>query len=336
MAADGWGNEMNMAKILEELDRESVIDEQMVCNILVKLIDVLVGEDNIVRVQSPVCICGNVHGQYEDLKLLFEVADCPAMRFVFMGDYVDHGKYSLNTFLLLAIYKIENPKSFFLLRGNHESRSVSQQYGFNQEIINNSGHADSWSKCMKAFDLLPIVAVTDEDIVSIHGGLSPDWMLLSNVLEKDRRREIPAHGIFADLAWSDPEDGMAKLEWRPNSRGTGYIFGRGPINCFCQCNRLRLVTRSHQLVQDGYRWYCRDGTEDPPGTLINVWSAPNYVYRQGNSASILKLRFDGALEFDLSVFTAAEIRIPEQEIKASEYFAEDSSNRQHLLHRPSA
>jgi hypothetical protein len=74
-------------------------------------------------------------------------------------------------------------------------------------------------------------------------------------------------------------------------------------------------------VQDGYRWFCRDGKEDPPGQLINVWSAPNYSYTSGNSASILKLRFDGAPEFDLPTFTAAQIRIPEQEIKAYEYFA---------------
>jgi hypothetical protein len=155
-----------------------VIGELTVCRIFDKLNEILIREDNAVSVQSPVTICGDIHGQYEDLLELFRIANYDILnadhqRFIFMGDYVDRGKYSLNTILLLAIIKVRHPDRIFLLRGNHESRRVTRQYGFYSEILVHYGHAGLHQKCMEVFDLMPIMAVTDSDVVSMHGRLSP-------------------------------------------------------------------------------------------------------------------------------------------------------------------
>jgi diadenosine tetraphosphatase ApaH/serine/threonine PP2A family protein phosphatase len=306
------------------LDKGEIIGELIVNKVFDLLIDVLIREDNIVEVQTPVVICGDIHGQYEDLKKLFRealtgIGTSPKdTQFIFMGDYVDRGKFSLNTFLLLASYKIENPHSFFLLRGNHESRQVTQQYGFQNEILGNYGHTGLWMKCMDVFDLLPIAALTDRRVFSLHGGLSPHLPLVQDLLTINRRKEIPDSGLLADLTWSDPDE--RNVIFRPNGRGAGCIFGRGPTEQFCHINGLDFITRSHQVVQTGFKWFFSDVKS--PGKLINVWSAPNYG-ASGNIASVLRLGFPGKEEHDLPTFTKETNRILDDGISADPllYFA---------------
>jgi diadenosine tetraphosphatase ApaH/serine/threonine PP2A family protein phosphatase len=303
--------DLNLVDVRTRLDRGEIIGEVTLTQIFDLMTDLLVHEENLVIVQSPVIICGDIHGQYEDLRKLFDVAltpvggDIRAANFLFMGDYVDRGKFSLNTILLLFSYKIENPRGFTLLRGNHECRQVTQQYGFQEECMALYGHDGIWARCMDVFDLLPIAALTDREIFSVHGGLSPDLTSPVDVHRCKRQREIPENGVIADLTWSDPADG--NVGWRPNTRGAGFVFGREPTERFCHLNSLRLVTRSHQVVQEGFQWFF-DGLRKP-GCLINVWSAPRYPGHGDNKASVLRLRFDGYEEFNLPVFGASEHRI---------------------------
>jgi hypothetical protein len=146
---------MDLVSLRERLSRGQIIEELLVQQILDHLIDILLTESNIVTVQSPVIICGDIHGQYEDLLKLFRISlqdfgSSSTVRdhnWIFMGDYIDRGRFSLNTFLLLAIHKLENPKHFFLLRGNHESRQTTLSYGFLNEIVRNYSHSAVWTKC---------------------------------------------------------------------------------------------------------------------------------------------------------------------------------------------
>jgi diadenosine tetraphosphatase ApaH/serine/threonine PP2A family protein phosphatase len=311
-----------------QLDRGEIIAEDTVSDIVDRLILILVTEENLILVQSPCVICGDIHGQYEDLKLLFSKSEednsgTLTKRYVFMGDYVDRGRYSLNTFLLLATHKIERPTEFWLLRGNHESRQVTQQYGFNQEILSKYGHTGIWWRIMQCFDLLPVAALVANECFAVHGGLSPEGVLLSQVNGFDRRREIPSEGIAADLAWSDPEEVQAQ-SWRPNPRGSGYIFGAKDVKQFTHLNRLVLVARSHQLVQEGIRWYFQDPgtTRDPPGRLVDVWSAPNYGYTSGNKATFLTVDRGQKRAYVETVFDAATTRIKQEDIAPDQrYFA---------------
>jgi diadenosine tetraphosphatase ApaH/serine/threonine PP2A family protein phosphatase len=300
------------------LDTGEIIGEWIAYQVLDLLINLLIREDNVVLVQSPVAICGNIHSQYEDLKKkIFNESlkdigtTMNETRFTFMGDYVNCRQFSLNTFLLLASYKIDNPDRFFLLRGNHESRRVSQEDGFQSEILANDGHTGLWMKCMETFDLLPIAALTDRRVFSLHGGLSPHIPYVHKLQKINRRKKIPKQGLLADLTWSDPEE--ADITFRPNTRCYGCIFGRNPTQEFCHANGLDFITRSHQVIQTGFKWFFDDGKS--PGKLINVWSAPDYGNHR-NIASVLRLGFPGKERCDLPPFTKETNHILDENICA--------------------
>lgn len=89
--------------------------------------EVFLNQPTLIELSPPVKIVGDVHGQYSDLIRLFEMCGFPpAANYLFLGDYVDRGKQSLETILLLLCYKIKYPENFFLLRGNHECANVTR------------------------------------------------------------------------------------------------------------------------------------------------------------------------------------------------------------------
>jgi diadenosine tetraphosphatase ApaH/serine/threonine PP2A family protein phosphatase len=175
---------------------------------------------------------------------------------------------------------------------------------------------------MRVFDLLPIAAVIDKQIFSVHGGLSPALKLVEQVNEVNRKVEIPQAGPMADLTWSDPEEGLTK-DWVVNKRGAGYTFRKAPADKFCHINRLSFVTRSHQIVQEGFIWMFADAPPNKNGVykgrLINVWSAPNYGGSSGNRAAVMKLNFSPQI-IDMILFDQALNRIPPKDW-VYEYFA---------------
>ena len=132
-------------------------------------------ESNVQPVQAPVIICGDIHGQFYDLRKLFEEGgEIPQQRYIFMGDFVDRGYNSVETFEFLMALKVKYPANITLLRGNHESRQITTVYGFYDEIIRKYGNANPWKYCTEVFDYLGIAALVEGKVLCIHGGLSPD------------------------------------------------------------------------------------------------------------------------------------------------------------------
>jgi diadenosine tetraphosphatase ApaH/serine/threonine PP2A family protein phosphatase len=291
--------------------------------ILVLMELLLCRESNVLRLSSPIVICGDIHGQLEDLHELFSVSgDMNSQRYLFMGDYVDRGLHSLCTFLYLSCLKIMAPERFFLLRGNHESRTVSHQYGFYNECALKYGHDGIFTLCNEVFDFLPCAAVIDRELFAVHGGLSPDIPLVHSIVTLKREEDVPQNGPLADLLWSDPENVRF---WRPNARGAGFIFGAEQVREFCHLNRLNWVARSHQLAQHGYQWWFQELASRKPnsakrGGLLLIWSAPNYAYTSGNLASVCKFGFQTLVELELIIFDATQNRIQQADPTLGRYF----------------
>ena len=283
------------ALLLLLLLMQEYLKESEVKNLCNKAREILVDESNVQRVDAPVTICGDIHGQFYDLKELFKVGGkCPATNYLFMGDFVDRGFYSVETFLLLLALKVRYPDRITLIRGNHESRQITQVYGFYDECLRKYGSVNVWRYCTEIFDYLSLSAIIEDKIFCVHGGLSPSINSLDQIRCIDRKQEVPHDGAMCDLMWSDPEDIDG---WGLSPRGAGYLFGGDVVDKFNSTNNLELICRAHQLVMEGYKWMFQNES------LVTVWSAPNYCYRCGNVAAILEM--DEHLNKSFKVFEAA-------------------------------
>ncbi|KAI0852966.1 serine/threonine-protein phosphatase pp2a catalytic subunit [Daldinia vernicosa] len=268
---DGWIEGLMNCKQLAEAD------VQRLCE---KAREVLQDESNVQPVKCPVTVCGDIHGQFHDLMELFKIGGPnPDTNYLFMGDYVDRGYYSVETVTLLVALKIRYPQRITILRGNHESRQITQVYGFYDECLRKYGNANVWKFFTDLFDYLPLTALIDNQIFCLHGGLSPSIDTLDNIRALDRIQEVPHEGPMCDLLWSDPDD---RCGWGISPRGAGYTFGQDISEAFNHNNGLTLIARAHQLVMEGYNW-----SQDR--NVVTIFSAPNYCYRCGNQAAIMEI-----------------------------------------------
>eukprot|EP00981_Chlorochromonas_danica_P014698 scaffold8601_cov180-Ochromonas_danica.AAC.12 len=248
-------------------------------------------EPNVRFVSSPVTICGDIHGQFYDFLRLLKIGGSPPQtKYIFMGDFVDRGHNSVETFQLLLCLKAKYPDSITLLRGNHESRQITQVYGFYEECVRKYGNANPWKYCVEVFDYLNLAALVDNRIFCVHGGLSPIMRTIDQIQVIERLQEIPHQGAYCDLMWSDPDDIAG---WAVSPRGAGYLFGHAVTDEFVYNNGIELICRAHQLVMEGFKFHF------PNKNLVTVWSAPNYCYRCGNVASILSLNESLDREFKI-------------------------------------
>ena len=240
--------------------------------------EALTAEQNVVAVKAPVTIVGDIHGQFADLVEMFAIGGAaPSTNYLFLGDYVDRGYDSVETVCTVMALKARWPSRVTLLRGNHESRQITQVYGFYDECLRKYGNADVWRYITDAFDHLPLAAVVENQIFCPHGGLSPSLDTLEHIRELDRTQEVPHEGPMCDLLWSDPDD---RCGWGISPRGAGYTFGQDISEQFNRTNGLNLIARAHQLVQEGYEWAHDE-------SVVTVFSAPNYCYRCGNRGAIM-------------------------------------------------
>lgn len=190
-------------------------------------------------------ITGDIHGQYQDLLRLFEYGGSPpATSYLFLGDYVDRGKKSLETICLLLAYKIRYPDQVFLLRGNHEDAKINRIYGFYDECKRRF-NVRLWKIFTDCFNCLPIAALIDEKILCMHGGLSPELETLNQIDDIERPTEIPESGLLCDLLWSDPDPSIEG--WADSDRGVSCTFGSDVVVDFLKKNGLDLICRGHQV-----------------------------------------------------------------------------------------
>ncbi|KAI9475488.1 MAG: Metallo-dependent phosphatase-like protein [Benjaminiella poitrasii] len=252
--------------------------------------EIFLSQPSLLELSAPVKIVGDTHGQYKDLLRLFEMGGFPpSANYLFLGDYVDRGKQSLETFLLLLCYKIKYPENFFILRGNHESANVTKVYGFYDECKRRLS-PKMWRTFVDVFNTLPIAGLVAGKIFCVHGGLSPSLHSMDDIRNIQRPTDVPDYGLLNDLLWSDPAD--ITVDWEDNERGVSYCFGKKIINEFLSKFDLDLVCRAHMVVEDGYQFFNER-------TLVTVFSAPNYCGEFDNFGAIMSVSEELLCSFEL-------------------------------------
>lgn len=284
----------DLDKCLEQLYEGKYLSESDVMTICELAKEHFIQVPNVIPVSAPISVIGDIHGQFFDLLELFKIGGKPPnTNYLFMGDYVDRGYHSVEVATLLLCLKLRYKNRVFILRGNHESRQITQVYGFYDECLRKYGSENVWKKLTELFDYLPLGATVDRQILCVHGGLSPSIDALDHISSLDRVQEIPLDGPMCDLMWSDPDE---RSGWGISPRGAGYAFGKDVSEQFNRNNNLTVICRAHQLVMEGYNW-------SHDGNVVTIFSAPNYCYRCGNKAALAEV--DDNLNCSFSQFTPA-------------------------------
>mmetsp|Transcript_14345 Transcript_14345/g.54078 ORF Transcript_14345/g.54078 Transcript_14345/m.54078 type:complete len:291 (-) Transcript_14345:318-1190(-) len=259
--------------------------------------EIFMREPPLLEVSAPMKIAGDVHGQYSDVLRLFRAGGLPPdQKYLFMGDYVDRGRNSIETICLLMALKVQYPDQIWLLRGNHECATINRIYGFYDECRRRFS-VRLWKAFCDCFNALPFAAVVDEKIFCCHGGLSPDLSHLDQIRTINRPCEIPDTGIECDLLWADP-DGRVH-SWGSNDRGVSYTFGETVVEQFLEAHGLDLVCRAHQVVEDGYEFFAGR-------RLVTIFSAPNYCGEFDNAGAMMSV--DETLMCSFQILKPAEQR----------------------------
>ncbi len=288
----------NQIKKISESNSLTLEELKYLC---IKSLEIFMEEPVFLELSAPITICGDTHGQFRDLLRLFDFGGIPPKKtYLFLGDYVDRGKNSIETISLLLAYKIKYPKNIYLLRGNHECERINRTYGFFDECKKRY-NLRIWKLFSDCFNWLPISALVSERILCMHGGLSPDLTDIDCLKKIVRPTEVPDKGLLCDLLWSDPERGVE--DWAPNQRGISVLFNEKIIKKTIEDLDIDLICRAHQVVENGYEFFAQR-------RLITVFSAPNYCGEFDNAGGFMTVNKDLLCGFKVLVPEFKEGMIP--------------------------
>ena len=261
------------------------LSEREVFTVIDKSFPIIQNEPSMLELEPPLYICGDIHGQFYDLLRVFDILKYPPeSKFLFLGDYVDRGKKSLECILLLLCLKIKYPSRIYLLRGNHESADINRTYGFFDECKRKVS-VKIYKKFCNLFNILPFTALVGEKILCMHGGLAYDLKDIEQLKNVKRPTEIPNNGLICDLVWSDPDDYLFVDFGRNNERGISVCFSKSAVEKFNKKNDIDLICRAHQVVEEGFQFFA-------DMKLITIFTAPNYMGEFDNKGGILKVNED--------------------------------------------
>ncbi|GMT18422.1 hypothetical protein PFISCL1PPCAC_9719, partial [Pristionchus fissidentatus] len=252
-------------------------------------------EPTLVECGAPAVVVGDLHGQYQDLLRVFNFFGVKrrkeggikpgwlTQKYVFLGDYIDRGKQSIEVMTVCFSLKVVFPNCFFLLRGNHETKAINKQYGFMQELEERfpKDQADKlFSEFNEAFTYMPLACIIGNSILCMHGGISPKLSSLQDILDIPKPLVDPnANELACDLMWSDPMIGLKG--YKENAvRGVSVHFGEDALEEVMDKLNLHMVVRGHQMMMNGFNFFHSH-------KLVTIFSAASYYPERANRGAVL-------------------------------------------------
>ncbi|KAI0338315.1 Metallo-dependent phosphatase [Trametopsis cervina] len=284
---------------------EGRLTQEQALFILKETTELMRREPNMLNLNGPITVCGDIHGQYYDLMKAFEIGGkFSETNYLFLGDYVDRGSFGIECLLYLYTLKLWYPAQLALLRGNHECRHLTGFFTFRRECMHKYS-AEVYEACVASFEALPVAALIDGKFFCVHGGISPDLNHLTDLDRLNRFTEPASSGLLCDLLWADPihdygneqpsienPQGVPMLPplFAPNTvRGCSFNFTYAAVCKFLERNSLLGMFRGHEVQDLGYTMHRKTPTKKFP-SIITVFSAPNYLDVYHNKGAVIKYK----------------------------------------------
>jgi len=245
-------------------------------------------ESPLLEIDAPIHVIGGLHGHFQDLLRLLDLDPPSACNsYLFLGNYVDRGLQSMATLVLLCAYKAKL-KNFFMLRGIHESASVSRIYGFFNEC-KKDWDVKTWKVFCDTFNSMPLAAIVSGKIFCVHGGLSRELTNLDQIRRLVRPFDVPDTGLICDLLWADFDEDTPG--WAESERGVSYTFGLDKLQDFCKNLGFDFVVCGSQVQEHGFQWF---GNKE----LVKIWGCTNLCGELTNNGVMMTIsRTDACSSF---------------------------------------
>lgn len=245
-------------------------------------------QPSLLEIQPPVYVVGDLHGNIFDLLRIFILSSPPpASRFLFLGDYVDRGQFSIEIIALLFALLVKFPQHIFLIRGNHEFGAVNAIYGFKSEIERIYSNPNLYERFNETFNWIPLTAKIGNSIFCVHGGISPDLTSWKQLEEIQRPISSCGTDLISDLVWSDPTD--ETKEYLSSCRGHGILYGKKALIHFAYKFGIDHIFRGHQVIENGVEPFANE-------LLYTIFSCSNYRDSSGNRCGLIFISSAGAIQ----------------------------------------
>ena len=241
-------------------------------------------EPTRLQIKPPVTVVGDLHGQLFDLyRILATQGLPPVTTYLFLGDLVDRGEYSVPTLMLVYAMKVLFPDHVFLVRGNHEDDDMARRSGLFQEVMVLYHDEAVYRSFLSSFDMIPLAASIGPSILCVHGGFNEEIKSLAQIDAVQRPIQECDRQLVDGLTWSDPSEQVETFA--PSMRGRGCVYGVKAFTELQNSTGIKTLIRGHECVAEGVRYsFSRQ--------LITVFSASNYCGFNRNKASALTITED--------------------------------------------
>ena len=264
-----------------------ILPVKVLKDLLTDCLEIFKNESTLLEVDGPMVVIGDLHGHLLDLLRILSIFLTPKRtKFLFLGDLVDRGEFSLETIILVLTMKALWPDRVYIIRGNHEFLDIFSDCGFANDVMSVYRSSAVVNLFADVFGYIPLAAICKKYLF-IHGGIGPSVTKLSDISNTPRPISSFSTDIITDLLWSDPNPNI--ISYATSTRGLGHYFGIEAIDNFLKNNNIECIVRGHQCIEDGVRSMYG-------GKVITVFSASSYCGDTMNKAGILIVRGDGKIE----------------------------------------
>ena len=261
------------------------ITENSLSFLLTDALEIFKQEEVLLKIEAPIFVVGDLHGHLIDLFRIFTLHGKPdKQKYLFLGDIVDRGEFSMETIIFVLLAKILYPQNVFIIRGNHEFDQMGEQFGFMNEILERYRNMASYNLFNRVFSYIPMAAVINKKYLCLHGGIGPT-MFSMNQIESIQRPIVNFDSqLEASILWSDPS--LAIRTFKQSSRGIGYLYGEDSTESFLKETGMEAIIRGHECVMGGIQYLFNK-------KVVTVFSASDYCGITGNSSGVLEIDQSG-------------------------------------------